>query len=284
MTVPITVVADDYGLSPGVSAGILALAAAGRLSGTGAMTLSPFWAEAGAGLAAAPAGFQVGLHFTLTGGLRPLGPMPLLAPDRRLPPLRHLLRLSLAGALTARHGEEIAAELERQLDRFGTVTGHPPAYLDGHQHVHVLPGIRRPVLDVLTSRYPAGSIWLRDCQATAPDLLARGVAMAKAGFIASLSMGMAAAAAARGIPTNRGFSGVYGFRGSFPDLMPRFLRRPRPGLLVMVHPALPDAALAGLDPVVAPRYAEMDYLSGPRWPADLAAAGVRLDIAAGTTS
>lgn len=284
MTVPITVVADDYGLSPGVSAGILALARAGRLSGTGAMTSSPFWAAAGPRLADMPPGFQVGVHFTLTGALSPLGPMPLLAPDQRLPALRHLLRLSLTGGLTARHGREIAAELERQLDRFEAVLGRPPAYLDGHQHVHVLPGIRGPVLEVLTRRYPAGTIWLRDCTAPLPDLLARRVAMGKAGFIAGLSAGMAAAAAARGIPSNAGFSGIYDFRGNFADTMQHFLRRARPGLLIMVHPALPDAELARLDPVVAARHAEMDYLSGSKWPEDLTEAGVTLDMTPAATS
>ncbi len=51
--VPVVLCADDYGLAPGVSAGIRELLDAGRLSATGAMTLSPHWAAEGPRLAAA---------------------------------------------------------------------------------------------------------------------------------------------------------------------------------------------------------------------------------------
>ncbi|WP_035707402.1 ChbG/HpnK family deacetylase [Niveispirillum irakense] len=273
---PIQVVADDYALSPGVSAAILSLAREGRLTGTGAMTPSPFWREHGRALADLPPPFQAGLHVTLTGALAPLGAMPRLAPDGRFPALGWWLRHSLSGGLNAACRTEIAAEIDRQLDAFEAVMGRPPAYIDGHQHVHLLPGIRPAVLGALTRRYPAGTVWLRDCAEPAGAILARGVAPAKAAFIAALAGGLAAAAHARGIPTNAGFTGIYGFDGDFPALMRRFLSRVRPGLLIMVHPAQADHVLAGLDPVVGARQAEMAYLAGPHWPADLAASGAVL--------
>ena len=44
----------------------------------------------------------------------------------------------------------------------------------------------------------------------------------------------------------------------------------------MCHPGRPDAELAEIDTVTESRADELAYLSGPEFPADLAAAGCRL--------
>ena len=46
--------------------------------------------------------------------------------------------------------------------------------------------------------------------------------------------------------------------------------------LVMCHPGFPDAALAAIDTVVERRQDEYDYLAGPDFARDLAAAGRQL--------
>ena len=51
--------------------------------------------------------------------------------------------------------DEIRAEVARQLDRFEAGLGFPPDHIDGHQHVHVLPGIRRALLTEVAQRYRA---------------------------------------------------------------------------------------------------------------------------------
>src|SRR6185312_710592 len=83
----IVVCADDYALSPGVSAGIRELIAAGRLNATSVMTIfSEFEQEAKALQAIkSPISFQIGLHATLTGGFTPLKATPIASPDGRLP-------------------------------------------------------------------------------------------------------------------------------------------------------------------------------------------------------
>lgn len=273
----IRVIADDYALSPGVSEGILALARAGRLSGTGAMVPGPRWREDARRLLDTPAGFQTGVHLTLTGGLSPLGPMPALCPDGRFPTLGRWLAMAHAGLLSSGPAQrDLSAEIARQLDAFEGAMGRAPHFVDGHQHLHLLPGIRPLLLDAIARRYPPGSVWMRDCAEPAGRIVRRGVTGAKALFIALLSRGLARQAASRAIPTNAGFSGIYGFDGDFSALMKRFLFELPAGALVMVHPALPDQELAALDPVVAARQAEMAYLSGPGWPAALSQAGLRL--------
>lgn len=273
----VRVIADDYALSPGVSDGILELARAGRLSGTGAMVPSPRWREDAARLRDTPDGFQTGVHLTLTGALPPLGPMPSLCPEGSFPPLGRWLLLSHAGLLSGRLvRNELSAEIARQLDMFEAAMGRAPHFVDGHQHVHVLPGIRPLLLDILARRYPAGSVWLRDCTEPLVRTTRRGVATGKALFIALLSRGLDRQAALHAIPTNRGFSGIYDFSGDYPRLMDRFLDGSPAGSVIMVHPARPDTELAALDPVVDARLAEMAYLCGPEWPAALSRTGITI--------
>ena len=94
--------------------------------------------------------------------------------SRSIPALRDLARAA-ATSLVARR--EIAAEIGRQLDAFEDRLGRPPDFIDGHQHVHVLPGVRRGLLDAVASRYAAGSVYLRDPADSAAAIRARGVAV-----------------------------------------------------------------------------------------------------------
>ncbi|ASG19736.1 ChbG/HpnK family deacetylase [Nitrospirillum viridazoti] len=278
MTATIVLNADDYGLSPGVSQGILALIRQGRLSGTSCMTATPFWPQHAPWLAEVADRADIGLHLTLT-DQEPAGPCPALAPTGRFGSVGDLMIRSLTGRLMDTASQaDLKAEIGRQLDLFEAHAGRPPSHVDGHQHVHLLPGVRGLVLDAVARRYPRGSVYVRDCAEPMAAVLARGVDSVKALIIASLARGLAAAAARRGIPTNRGFRGVYDFGPDrdFPALMARFLAPARDRALIMVHPALPDEVLAGLDPVVASRQVEQAYLSGDAFAHLLEEMGVRL--------
>ncbi|HIJ63596.1 MAG TPA: ChbG/HpnK family deacetylase, partial [Rhodospirillaceae bacterium] len=140
--------ADDYAISPAVSAGIRELAQAGRLSATGVMSCMRHWPEEASSLRPLAERIAVGLHFTLTDQL-PLGPMPVLAPAGRLPAIASVVTRGLFGALPA---AEIAGELERQLDAFERHFGGPPDFIDGHQHVHLFPGVWPLVLGLFGRR------------------------------------------------------------------------------------------------------------------------------------
>src|SRR5690606_13195439 len=141
----LVVCADDYALTPGVSRAIRELIAGGRISATSVMTVCPYWREEGPALAAVAGGADIGLHLTLT-DQAPLGAMPELAPSGYLPPIEVVVRASLLGRLPV---AEIEAEIERQLEAFVAVWGRPPSHIDGHHHVHQLPGVRRALLRVL---------------------------------------------------------------------------------------------------------------------------------------
>lgn len=273
--IPFVLCADDYGLAPGVGTGIRRLIAAGRLSATSCMTAGPHWRDEAALLvpllARRPDWADVGLHFTLT-DQTPAGPMPRLAPSGRLPSVGQLMGLAYTGRLDRR---EIADELARQLDAFTSALGRPPAYIDGHQHVHLLPGVREAVVEAL--RQIPGA-YVRQCGDGVAALLARGVAVPKAALLAGMSGGLRALAGRAGVPYNRHFAGVYDLsdRVPFADLMVRFLARPRPGLLVMVHPGIADDALRAVDCVVEQRERELEYLASDAFAGLLAAQGLRV--------
>lgn len=268
---PVLLCADDYGLSPGVNEAIRDLIAAGRLTATSAMTLCPYWEDGAAPLKDLSDKADVGLHVTLT-DQSPLGAMPKLAPNGKLPPLGILMRLAYTGGLDKR---EIRVELARQIDAFTAAWGGPPAYIDGHQHVHQLPTVREAVADALGALPGA---YVRLCGEAPADILRRGISVPKTLLIGGLGGGLARLARRRGIPANDSFRGVYDFSGREPfgSLMARFLDRPRGRTLVMVHPGIPDEALRRADPLVDQRMVEYDYLKGPEFAALLRSRNIRL--------
>jgi predicted glycoside hydrolase/deacetylase ChbG (UPF0249 family) len=250
--------ADDYAISPAVSAGIRELAAVGRLSATGVMSCMPDWPDEAPALRPLGERISVGLHLTLT-DQRPLGSLPVLAPDGRLPSIAALLKASFVGRLPM---NEVTAEIESQLDAFEAAFGRQPDFVDGHQHVHLLPGVRRAVLDLFGRRLDPKTCWLRDCTDD-PRSILRRCAVLKAGFIALLGSPLAAAARAKGIRTNRGFSGFYDPCGrAFADVFPTLLTGSLTGHLLMVHPGHVDAALVACDGLTEPREKEWTFLMG----------------------
>jgi predicted glycoside hydrolase/deacetylase ChbG (UPF0249 family) len=185
--------------------------------------------------------------------------MPKLAPGAMLPSLPGLVARSLLGLLDRR---EIKDEIERQLDRFELGLHAPPDHIDGHQHVHVLPGIRNVLLDTVRRRYPNSPPLIRDPFDHPADIVGRGVATPKALTIAALALGLAHTARRKGLPTNDTFAGVSRFDVDKPyiDELAAAFTRPGRRHLVMCHPGHPDAELAGLDPVVTRRRMEYEAL------------------------
>jgi len=267
--VPFILIADDYGLTEGVSRAILTLLASGRLSGTGCMTNQSGWPKLAKALAPYHGKAELGLHLTLTLG-RPLGPMPLLAPEGELPTLGRILQASLLGNLSKR---EISAEITRQLAKFEAQTGRLPDFIDGHQHVHILPTIRSALWEAIEQYRPGWRPWLRNPADHLGAILARGVSVGKSLFIAFLAQGFAASAKKRGFLVNDSFSGVSDFdpKGDFAGDFRRYLLVSGDRHLVMCHPGHSDAALAALDPVTKARDIEFEFLRSEAFLALLAA-------------
>jgi chitin disaccharide deacetylase len=101
--------ADDFGLSPGVNRGIAQAHRNGVVTSTSLLVDTPFSAHAAALGSEMPA-LSIGLHVDLS--------------------------TVIAGAEGARVAAICAAELERQIRRFHSLTGRWPTHLDSHRNVH----------------------------------------------------------------------------------------------------------------------------------------------------
>jgi predicted glycoside hydrolase/deacetylase ChbG (UPF0249 family) len=203
----------------------------------------------------------LGLHLNLTLG-GPLGAMPGLAPTGAFPKRHMLVAQSLLGLVRS---AEIAGEIERQLDAFEARVGFPPDHIDGHEHVHILSGIRQPLFEVVARRYPGVKPLLRDPSDRRTAAAVAGTPRpqrVKATVVATLALRFAAGARRYGLPTNEGFSGFSSFdvKEPYAEELRRALIDPGPRHIVMCHPGHPDAELAAVDPVVERRRMEYEAL------------------------
>jgi predicted glycoside hydrolase/deacetylase ChbG (UPF0249 family) len=239
-------IADDYGLSPGVDDAILNLLKLGRLSGTGCMTVFPQWESSARRMQEeCPASGAIGLHLTLTDQPALSGRSPL-APQGRLPTHARLLKAVTLGGVT---GEHVAAELDAQLARFEEALGRQPDFIDGHQHVHVL----KPVREWLARRHShfTKAPWLRGTPA--PKLTAP-----KPTVVRLLAVGFTGAMQRAGYEVRGPLAGFYDWRRT--DAFLPMLEEQVPGLqdgaVMMCHPGHVDDVLRARDMLTEARETE----------------------------
>ena len=250
----IRLVADDYGISPAVSAAIRDLAARGRLSATSVMVTAPSFCRAEAqALDATGAKLAIGLHVTLTAPFRPLSQDFAPTEGGAFPPLARLFVHAFIGRLDR---ARIATEIAAQFAAFAAAFGRPPDHVDGHHHVQLLPVVRDALLDVTAQAAPHA--WVRQCGSVRTSW-----SDPKGLLLDWLSRRFRAQAQARGLRTNPAFAGTYTFddTAQFAALFPDFLDGLPDGGVVMCHPGEVDDELRRLDPVTDLRAREYDYLA-----------------------
>src|ERR671937_949791 len=132
--------ADDLGLAPGVTRGILELAQCGAVTSTSTMINLPGSEEAVA--VARSAGLDIGLHLNICLGaplLPPAAVPSLVAPNGRFVRADVITRRRFAGQLRL---DEVEREWSAQIERF-LACGVRPSHLDSHCHLHAYPGLYR---------------------------------------------------------------------------------------------------------------------------------------------
>ncbi len=151
---------DDFGLTEGVSRGVLEAHRAGIVTSTTAMVGSPYAADAIRQAIQSAPNLGIGLHLTVSGAVQPVLPpaaIPsLVRKDGQFYPFDDWL---------ARYDrldpDDIARELTAQCQRFVEIAGRPPDHLDGHHHaVYRHPAALRALCD-LAARYdiPIRNYW-----------------------------------------------------------------------------------------------------------------------------
>lgn len=138
--------ADDYGLTPGISRGILEAHARGIVTSTSALAVGPAFDVAARWLGDHPA-LGVGIHLALSGEDRPL------LSAREIPTLigrsggfcRDWRRFALRALRGAVDPCDVRRELAAQVERI-LAAGVRPTHIDAHQHLHLWPLVREEVL------------------------------------------------------------------------------------------------------------------------------------------
>jgi hypothetical protein len=229
------------------------------------MVGGPAWREGTSALRRlAAAGIDIGLHLDLT-------EHPLRPSSRR--GLRELITSSWLRQLDA---GALRAEIRAQLDAFEQALGRGPDFVDGHQHVHQLPVVRRELLAELGQRYATLQVWLRSTRRSRSG--ADASLTGKAAVIELLgARGLAALARRQGRVQNRHLLGVYDFSGGagrYRGLLAGWLASAVDGDLLMCHPS---RGVDGADPIGAARLAEFKVLgNGDGFDELLRAAGLGL--------
>ncbi len=148
----LVVIADDYGIGPETSRGILELAARNLVTGTVLLVNSPYAAESVRAWRQSGSGLEMGWHpcLTIDGPCAPASRVPsLLGKDGRLLPLRHFLTRLYLHQICPR---QIEIELHAQYDRFLELIGHAPTVVNSHQHVALFPPVGSILRRVLQAR------------------------------------------------------------------------------------------------------------------------------------
>lgn len=259
--------ADDFGLRPGVDRAIAELVEQGRIGAFSCLTNLPRWPDAATRVAALRARALAGLHLNLTEGAPASAEL-----ARQWPRLPALGRLIAAAHLRCLPRAAIAAEVDAQWQAFERATGRVPDFIDGHQHVHHLPGVRETVVE----RAARAGVALRSTARVAGP----GDAFKRSVIERSGGRALERLARRRGVMRNAILLGAYGFAGDYRVRMRGWLMQvPAAGALLFCHPGYSEGAPeseALLDPIAAARDREFAYLAGDAFAADLATAGVTL--------
>ncbi len=175
--------ADDFGLTAGVNRAIIELHQAGVLTSATLMARALATDEA-IELARSTPTLGVGCHVVLVDGepLRSAREIPTLVDNetgRFMPTLGKFLRRLFSGRI---HSSEIEAEADAQIGLLRS-KGVALTHIDTHKHVHMFPGVLRPVLGAARAagirevRNPFEPVWSLHATSNAPWLRRKEVSL-----------------------------------------------------------------------------------------------------------
>ncbi|WP_282094938.1 ChbG/HpnK family deacetylase [Epibacterium ulvae] len=272
-----TLCADDFGLHQGTDDGIIELVQAGRLNAVSCMSVGGTLVQNAGRLqqAVTETSVQIGLHLTFT-EYAPVGLMPHLAPEGVLPSIGTLIQKAHLRQL---HKDEIAEQVLRQIQVFTETFGRLPDFIDGHQHAHILPGIRYEVIAAVLNM-PRG-VWVRSCDLPFSRILTLGVSTQRAAIISALARRLKRELVRHHVLTNDVFYGVNDFEPEqdFGNMMRVWLdaahKSGKPAL-IMCHPGYLKTVDV-LDPIAIRRPDELSYLASKQFKQDMILRDMTLD-------
>ncbi|HEV8536532.1 MAG TPA: ChbG/HpnK family deacetylase [Candidatus Limnocylindria bacterium] len=258
----LVVTADDLGLSPAVTRGVIEAHRGGIVRSASLIVTFDSSAE-GAALARTQPELEVGLHIDLVGG-RPVNDPADVASlcdgEGRFLGLAGLTRRLVTGRVRA---GEVAAEVRAQA-ALARSWGLVPLAWDSHRHVHLMPPVARVVGGLAREH---GVRWIRRARSPRVWTGAKEAALRAATFASALAY--------RGIGGNRWYV----------DLTSQRPRLDAPGVALLAayggvgelgaHPGYVDDELLEADTLVAERPRDLAILTDPLLRTALGSDGVR---------
>jgi predicted glycoside hydrolase/deacetylase ChbG (UPF0249 family) len=246
----IVVTADDLGLSPGVTKGVLESHRRGIVRSTSLIVTADSSAEAAAQARMEP-DLEVGLHIDLVGGwpvTDPAAIRSLVDREGRFLGLAELTKRLFSGRIRA---GEVATEVRAQA-ALARSWGILPLAWDSHRHVHLIPPVARVVGRIARDE---GVRWVR--RARSP----RGWAGPKETALRAATF--ASALAYRGIPGNRWYVDITSQRPRLDAASVALLATYGGVGEIGSHPGYIDETLRSTDTLVADRPRELEVLTDP---------------------
>jgi chitin disaccharide deacetylase len=241
------VIADDIGIGPNTTTGILQLASQGIVTGSVLLVNSPHATEAVRKWRQRGSTLEIGWHpnLTLDSPLASVSQVPsLVRMDGTFWPLGDFLKRWFIGLLNP---VEIGLELRLQLQRFTELIGHPPMFVNCHQHVGLFAPVGEILLGILSELRMRP--YVRRIQEPWPVIRRLPGARLKRTFLGWLGRRLSRYQEAHGFPGNDWLAGI-----TEPDcvLDSEFFVRwlgSMPGNVVelMCHPGRLDPSLVGRD-------------------------------------
>lgn len=249
----IVLCADDYGQEAAISAGIISLIKAERLTAVSCMVNSPCWSEHAEWLKPYQEKADIGLHFNLTEGC-PLSSQFKSCHGEVFSTLPEVIRSSIFRQIDFK---VLVEEMRAQLDAFERAMGRQPDFIDGHQHVHHFPVVREAMLAVYEERFTSMTkkpyIRVVEINIKSMDWLKN---IKKLIIYAMGVPALKRLLKKQQIPFNQSFSGIYNFDDNvdYAALFPAFLRQVSDNGLIMCHPGNSQSiessdAIAGTRPI-----------------------------------
>jgi predicted glycoside hydrolase/deacetylase ChbG (UPF0249 family) len=241
------VIADDFGIGPETSRGILDLAALGRVTGTVLLVNSPFAGQSMQAWRAADCPLEIGWHpcLTLDRPLLPPRQVPSLVDDQgRFLSLGRFLYRATLGKIDPAHVDK---ELRAQLDCFIGLAGSAPRLVNFHHHLHVFSPVDCVLLKILSELEPRP--YLRRVSESPAVLCCVPGGRLKRLFLSWHGWRSGAALAAAGLPTNDTLAGI-STPGSVldPNYLVRWLNLVKGEVVELTcHPGHRDETLIGRD-------------------------------------
>lgn len=264
---PFVLCADDYGQSEAIDDAIIDLALQGRISAISCLASSKRWPQAAKKLAAVSSKVDIGIHFNLTQA-------PLLQ--------QSFTALSLAACLWRSHlhllsTEKLRQEFRLQWQAFAEHAPRAADFIDGHQHVHVLPQVQLVFLQELSQLDPQQKVYVRLPYSKVWCNLVRGrikqaIIAAAGGYRLQRRLKISRRL------YNPTFSGAYDFAADdyapvFREAITELKSQQQPYGIIMCHPGQGGDHD---DAIAASRVKELQYFLSDQFSVDCDQAGVLL--------